>query len=92
MTYHNTTDLAGRDLSTATSRAGSQDLRVLLFFQHNSKFAFSAEEIQRIVLPDAPLTSARRAVSNLCNLGKVEKVGTTNGQFGRPVYLWKYQA
>ena len=87
--FHNTTNET--DLFGFEAKAQSQDAIVLEFLQSRINFnpTFTCEDIHNILLTDAPLTSARRAVSNLFNAGLIEKVGKVQGKYKRPIYLWR---
>jgi len=87
--YYNTTHVEGDQLAEYVAQAADQEARVFEFFFHNPDTLFTPEHIQRYVMPEAPLTSARRAITNLTSRGlivKSEKQGI--GQFGRPVHYW----
>jgi response regulator of citrate/malate metabolism len=62
---------------------------VLEFFINNPGLEFTAEDIHHHVLPEAPLTSARRAISNLQKEAKLIAAQQVSGQYGRPIYAWK---
>ena len=88
--YHNTLWAEGSVLAGYESKATTQDESVLELLQHHPSHYFTAEQVQRSVMEKAPLTSARRALSNLYRDGKVEKSDNqVNGQFGRPITLWR---
>ena len=84
--YHNTTKEF--NWSDYEKKAESQDDKVLQFLLERRGKTFTCEDIWRMVLPDAPLTSARRAVSNLHNAGYLTQVGKVPGKYKRPIYLW----
>jgi predicted ArsR family transcriptional regulator len=88
--YHKTQDyLSEEQTEQYTEAAGNQEQLVLAYFERNSQMAFSPETIQAAVLPDAPITSVRRAITNLTNSGKLERVGIETGSYGRPVGTWR---
>jgi len=89
--YHNTTYTHGTKLVEYEVQASKQDTQVLEFLAHNRHLSFTAENIADIVLTNAPLTSARRALSNLYKKGRVIKVDQVDGMYGRPVTVWKYK-
>lgn len=72
--------------------AKNQEQLVLEYFQRNSGLAFTPETVQLAVLPQAPITSVRRAITNLTNAGELEKVGSDEGRYGRPVGTWRLKA
>ena len=89
--YHQTTYTTGKALAEYEVQASKQDSQVLEFMAHNRRLGFTAEDIADPVLPDAPLTSARRALSNLYNGGRISKVGQADGIYNRPVTIWQYK-
>jgi len=86
--YHNTTEEQA-DLFAYEQKAQSQDEQVFCFMKGLPSCEFTCEEINEAVLPDAPLTSARRALSNLFKRGLIEKVRKVTGSYGRPIYVWR---
>ena len=87
MRYHNTTNEF--NLGEYEGKAQSQDDLVLAFISQRPGKTFTCEDIHNMILADAPLTSARRAVSNLHKAGLLEKVGKIKGKYKRPIYLWR---
>ena len=88
--YHNTLYASGAKLAEYEAQASKQDALVLEFMAHNRQYNFTAEQISKLVMPNAPLTSARRALSNLFNAGRVKKVDQIDGQYNRPIIVWQY--
>ena len=91
MSYHNTTYVTGKPLAEYEIHASKQDSQVLEFMAHNRELGFTAEHIADYVLPNAPITSARRALSNLYKEDRVMKVDQIDGEYGRPVTVWQYR-
>jgi len=89
--YHNTLYIKGLRLKAYQSFASKQDSKVLEFMAYNRNFSFTAEQIKDMVLQNAPLTSARRALSNLYHKDRVIKVDQVDGQYGRPIFTWQYK-
>jgi hypothetical protein len=66
--------------------AKTQEDLVLEFFESNPNESYSAEDIQRLVLPDVIITSCRRALFNLKSDGHLVETGeTVIGNQGRPI-------
>lgn len=88
--YHQTqgwlsTDQAERYQSAAVT----QEAKVLEFFRARPGVPYSPERINELVLPTAPLTSVRRALTNLTAQGALVKMDAcTSGKYGRPVGMW----
>ena len=70
-------------------KATSQDARALEFILNNPDREFTAEDINKYVMPEAPETSPRRSCSTLQRAGHIEKVGKKDGKFGRPIVIWR---
>ena len=92
MSYHNTTHEPEHITRILEGKAENQEAKVLDFMRENPGVKFSPEQINAICLPDAPLTSVRRALSNLTYDGKIHKAGQkVKGQYGRMIYTWYYK-
>jgi len=94
--YHNTLGIHGADLSIAEERALSQEEKVLELFQNNPEAELTPVDVHRILCerekinPLTPITSIRRAMSNLTHAGKLDKtVHTKPGLFNMPNLTWK---
>lgn len=91
--YHNTNKEKGSTLITSKTRANKQELRVLKFFQSNdSTERYSPEDILEQVDfgKSIPITSVRRAITNLTNAGYLRKTSVTKtGQFGKQIHTWQ---
>jgi len=69
--------------------ARTQEELVLAFFQDRPGLAYSPERVQELVLPSAPITSVRRALTNLTEAGELRKAEQmVPGRYGRPVCQW----
>jgi len=90
MSYHNTTYATGKALAEYEMQASKQDTQVLEFMAYNRHLSFTAEHIADLVLPNAPITSSRRALSNLFARGRVSKIDQIDGEYGRPITVWGY--
>jgi hypothetical protein len=92
--FHNTTESQGKDLFDYEQKALSQEEKILLFFRAWDEQVPGAvctpSRINELVLPEAPLTSVHRAMTNLTKAGMLVKTDTQKeGMYGRPEYLWK---
>jgi hypothetical protein len=88
--FHNTIGLQGDELAQATYRAGSQEAVILSFFQHHRNRMFTPSEIHKTLFtPTTPLTSIRRAITNLTTAGYLRKTEIkTQGPYGLPEHCW----
>jgi len=90
MTYYATTPVDGRQRRAYRNAAAGQEAEILAYFrQQGPGFSASPEAIQAQVLPHAPITSVRRAMTNLTRRGELARQSQTiEGMYGRPVHLW----
>jgi hypothetical protein len=92
MSYYNTTHLTGFELKESRRKANTQEDRILTFFEKNADKAFSPEDIQiYCMMANRPLTSVRRAITNLTNNGYLRKTNDMKpGIYGKPVHTWEF--
>lgn len=84
--FHNTINETGERLTELKENAKSQQEKILKYFYQNSIYCFTPFEVQAAILQNTPITSVRRAMTNLTtqghlikdNLQKVEKYGVKN--------------
>lgn len=93
MSYHVTTDLTKAQIDLFTLQAEKQDEKILAFFRANPRMDFSPSDVWRMAfdIQRVPITSVRRAITELTDAGflvKVENVIKT-GTYGRPEHLWR---
>jgi Fe2+ or Zn2+ uptake regulation protein len=91
--YHNTNKESGKKLITSKTKASKQELKVLKFFQsNNSTERYTPEDILNNVDfgKEVPITSVRRAITNLTNAGYLRKTEVMRtGQFGKQIHTWQ---
>ena len=92
--YHNTTGSLGEQLAEFERQTASQEERVMLIFRKYPYVfqygSWTPSQLQRVHFADTPLTSVRRALTNLTNEGKLIKTGQQSiGPYGRPEYHWE---
>ena len=90
MVYYNTTNLKGDELKTSQKKTASQEQKVLKIF-NKYQIPLSPTEVYRnFTSSNAPLTSIRRALSNLTRDGKLEKTSKKKlGMYGKYEHCWK---
>lgn len=92
-TYYNTTQLSGDELNQAVGRAKEQEEAILLIYR-NCDYSLSPSKIMSCCNRAGhnwPLTSIRRAITNLTAQGKLIKTGSmAPGIYGKPEHLWIY--
>jgi hypothetical protein len=90
--YYNTNKIEGKALAEARQRNLSQEDKVLALFMRYPDRDFSPHAVQSYVMPNAPLTSTRRAITNLTKKGYLEKNTTAKrimGPYGTLVHTWR---
>lgn len=88
MTYYNTTNLTEGQLAREIQNAKSQEEAVLLIFKSEGRL--SPSEVYNRYPTPVPLTSIRRAISNLTSDGHLEKTADKKpGAYGKPEYVWQ---
>jgi hypothetical protein len=98
--YHNTTHLKGDDLAREYSNARAQDERVFrIFVLHGELTASEAHRIYCQAHPAVPITSIRRAISDLAKSKEkggpelLEKTGNFNtGPYNKNEHCWQIKA
>ena len=89
--YYNTTRSFGEELVLYESKASSQE-RVIIAWMQSRHIArgWTPEEIRDVVFKRRiPITSVRRAITNLTNAGMLEKTSVQRkGDYGRPCHVW----
>lgn len=91
--YYNTNKESGKTLDYSRMKANRQEKKVLEFFQSNqSEERFSPEDILEKVDfgKPVPITSVRRAMTNLTKAGHLKKTAYMKvGNFGKRVHTWQ---
>lgn len=91
MSYFNTTNESGTTLKNNVAKAKSQEEEILIIFSEYNKVLNGVAPTQLYALTDHyPLTSVRRALTNLTKQGKLIKTNEKRiGMYGRSEYVWK---
>lgn len=88
--YHVTVPLPRVEREARGRRAAHQDELVLEYFRAHPGEAFSPEQVHAAVLPNAPLTSVRRAITNLTGRALLEKTDdTVLGKYRHRIHTWR---
>jgi hypothetical protein len=94
--YYNTTNENGSLLKANTKQAENQTTLTLSVFQTYPTYTFSADEVWQFLIDNeaineqTPLTSIRRAITDLTNAGKIVKTNRkVLGSAGRKTYTWR---
>ena len=89
--YYNTTDEAGAPRRRYKRKAETQKDRIAKYFQIRFASALAPSAIHAYLFSDkVPLTSVRRAMSDLAQSGYLTRTGMlVDGPFGRREHLWR---
>ena len=93
--YYNTNKTTGVKLKKYKEITNKQEGLILELFRLNPKLELSPFEVhtvlQRLNVLKAPITSIRRAITDLTNEDKLVKTTKRKlGPFGRDSFCWKY--
>ena len=90
MSYYNTTGLVGPELQERIDKCKSQEDKVLVLFKSYPKGKFTPADVHKHVLQASPLTSVRRAITDLTNDGHLIKLEERKkGNYGHPNRTWR---
>ena len=94
--YYNTTNETGISLKTNFEKADNQTRLTLAVFQTYPNDNLSANDVWSFLIDNesineqTPLTSIRRAITDLTNAGKIVKTNRkVLGSAGRKTYTWR---
>lgn len=91
--YYNTTHQGGEQLALFKVKAERQEVAIINYWRAHKKEKFHPAQIQQRIetLNNAPLTSIRRAFTNLSKTGNIKKTDfQVKGPYSRPTHLWEY--
>lgn len=83
--YHQTNLLTPTQAQEYEEKAQAQEDLILSIFREKPWVRVTAEALLPQLAPGTPLTSVRRALTNLGNQGLVAKAGQVTGGYGRPI-------
>lgn len=87
--HFNTTHETGRTLAQFEGKAASQEALLMALFRAYVS-PFSPSEAHRMLRSRAPLTSIRRAMTNLTAQGLLVRTEQkASGPYGRPEFRWR---
>lgn len=88
MTYYNTTNESGRTLAEYQRAAENQQEAIQMIFERFQR-PLTPSQVHAVMSKDTPITSVRRAITNLTNEGILTKLNDKQmGVYGRPEHLW----
>ena len=90
MSYYNTTNLEKDALKKCRKAVISQEKKILEIFKKHQVSLSPTDVFRHFTSPYAPLTSIRRALSNLTRDNKLEKTSKMKiGNYGKPEHCWR---
>lgn len=95
--YYNTTKTTANKLKKFVKNNKGQNKLILELFKINPKLELSPFEVQtalkRLRLLNAPITSIRRAITDLTTEGGLTRTATRKlGPYGRDSFCWKFKS
>ena len=88
--FYNTTNETGRMLTQSNKKANSQGVEVHAIFLKSSTGLTASEVYRRYPKKNTPLTSIRRAITNLANdKFLVKTLQKRTGMYGKPEYVYE---
>lgn len=89
-TFYNSINLMGVELETAKAKCTRQEYRIFQLFKTGSAYTpFEIQEIYQKQYPEIPITSIRRAITNLESRGFLKKTETMKAErYGKPNHKW----
>lgn len=92
--FHNSTNESGQQLLRFERKAADQETRIAEFFVRNAHRDFTPSEVWAILFDGtAPITSVRRAMTNLHQRGIIFKTDEQrDGPYGRPEHVHRLPA
>lgn len=89
MPYYNTNKLEGEQLARAWMDAGTQQEAIFQLFKSRGRKGLSPSDVWELTGMQWPLTSVRRAMTDLtrdCKLLKTDR--RKSGYYGKPEHIW----
>jgi len=88
--FYNTTNETGEDLKEHRERAISQEEAIESLYRSNPDWAIGPWQVEKLIEGEWPITSIRRAITNLTKRGVLVKTDhKRRGRHGRPEYMWQ---
>jgi Fe2+ or Zn2+ uptake regulation protein len=89
--FFNTTDLKEDHLRQREIKAGTQNEKILSYFQQNQGKIYTPFQVQEALnLHNVPITSIRRAITTLTDLGYLTMTHIMmEGKYGMNNHTWK---
>ena len=89
--FYNTNSESGSTLKSSENKAVKQEDVILDIYRSHKRLSASEAWHRYGKNQSIPLTSIRRAITNLCNSGKLQKLDSyTVGMFGKKEHVYQY--
>jgi len=91
VSYHNTTESTGPERRRYQDKAVSQETKILAHFKGRPGAEITPSFVVKYYFNNSvPITSVRRALTNLTNAGELVKTNKqVKGPYGRPEFQWR---
>jgi len=90
MTYYNTNNETGDTLLKSRDKAQSQEECILAYFKRGWRTFCAPHDLESLFDYTVPITSIRRALTNLEKSGKLVKTDLmVMGTYGKMVHTWQ---
>ena len=90
MSFYNTTNLSGDNLKEKEKKVSTQEKAILRLFQSNPRRDFTPSEVLAELHLQCPITSVRRAITNLTIAGELTRTNKKRmGDYGMNTYCWR---
>lgn len=91
--FHNTISINDKELTIENANALKQEEFITSIFKANTNKPISPSQVHKVYVKDfnknVPLTSIRRAISNLADKNVLRKTSImVDGIFGKPEHCW----
>ena len=87
---YNTINIKGAELKQARNKTSRQKDKVLQFFKNNPASNYTPFDVHRILGLNCPVTSIRRAITDLTEQGELVKTDQQRrGEYGTKNYCWR---
>ena len=91
--YYNTNAESGARLGVSERKALSQEAVIERFFRLRPRGRYGPADVQDMVLSRCPITSIRRAITNLTTRGILIKTDHKHrGKYGKQEHTWQLAA
>jgi predicted HTH transcriptional regulator len=93
MSYYNTNNETGETLKTSRKRVNIQEKEIVEVFSNNPSSKMTPFDVQDNVGHHVPITSIRRAITNLTERGVLTKSDIMKkGRYGKMNHCWELVA